>query len=47
MTETPDPSEQPEIKPSGDPIPPIEVEPDTGDDPTDPDGLWRTLPLSS
>jgi hypothetical protein len=46
MTETPDPSEQPEIQPSGTPPSPIETEPETDDDPTDPNGLWRTLPLS-
>ena len=46
MTETPDPSEQPDVQPSGTPPPPIETEPETDDDPTDPNGLWRTLPLS-
>lgn len=45
MTETPDPSEQRDIEPSGAP-PPNETEPETDDDPTDPNGLWRTLPLS-
>lgn len=46
MTETPDPSEHPDIEPSGAPPPPSETEPGTDDDPTDPNGLWRTLPLS-
>ena len=46
MTDSTGPSEQPEIKPTGAPVPPIEIEPVTEDEPTDPDGLWKTLPLS-
>jgi hypothetical protein len=47
MTESPSPAEQPEIKPSDAPLPPIETEPDPPDDPptVDADGLWQTLPL--
>lgn len=46
MTESPPPTEQPEVKPSGAPSPPIETDPEPSEEERRIDESWQTLPLT-